>query len=378
MFTIVSENYGPGAAEIDVDTEAASSGLTPPDAAAVNYTSPISCAAVSNGPAPPPRIGGNDGSACEHMGSYAVGTTFTDTLVVQIASTSTGYASDTACVWDPGGYWDPNPGNDCATAKVIVDSPTPANADLEIVSATANVTHAKVGDNVTFTIVAKNNGPDPATLWVDTMQPIQGFTSGAYLTCASQQGLFSRGASWCEHDMAQPGQFVTDTVVSEVAPTTDGSVSDTACVLTSGINDPSPSNDCATATITLDSPCPGTMPGATQTLGNVLYNLAGEDTFTKLAPMNSFASTDRSQIVYTGDHGMGWSEYPDGWSSTWSGGAEGYHPLTTQWVHGGVLDFNLQENGGHPVGASISPWPGGTQYQTYGAWSFCERVPPYG
>jgi hypothetical protein len=74
---------------------------------------------------------------------------------------------------------------------------------------------------------------------------------------------------------------------------------------------------------------------------------------------------------------MGWTEYPDGWPSTHSGHAEGYEPATVLSVHDGVLDFNLHDNSaGRPVGADPSPLPGGNRYQTYGAWSFCERVAP--
>jgi hypothetical protein len=101
------------------------------------------------------------------------------------------------------------------------------------------------------------------------------------------------------------------------------------------------------------------------------------DTFTKAAPTGSFAASRDDQVVYVGDHGMGWTEYGDGWTSTYSGSAEGYQPSTVQSVHDGVLDFYLHNDAaGHPVGADPSPLPGGNRYQTYGAWSFCEKVAP--
>ncbi len=82
--------------------------------------------------------------------------------------------------------------------------------------------------------------------------------------------------------------------------------------------------------------------------------------------------------IYTGDHGLGWSVYPDGWSSTYTaGGIEGYQPSTVLSVHDGLLDFYLHDDAnGNPVGADVSPWPGGSEYQTYGAYSFCEKVVP--
>jgi hypothetical protein len=108
------------------------------------------------------------------------------------------------------------------------------------------------------------------------------------------------------------------------------------------------------------------------------------DTFTKDAPLGSFAQTpigypdgNSLPVVYTGDHGMGWTEYPDGWLSTNSGAVEGYQPSTVQSVHDGVLDFDLHDDAsGHPVGADPSPLPGGNRDQTYGAWSFCEKIAP--
>jgi hypothetical protein len=124
--------------------------------------------------------------------------------------------------------------------------------------------------------------------------------------------------------------------------------------------------------------CPRPATGGTQSIGGKTYALEGVDTFTKAAPVGSFASKSPDQIVYRGDHGMAWTEYPDGWPSTYSAGnAEGYQPSTVLSVHNGVLDFYLHSNSrGNPVGADPSPLPGGRRYQTYGAWSFCEKVAP--
>lgn len=123
--------------------------------------------------------------------------------------------------------------------------------------------------------------------------------------------------------------------------------------------------------------CPHRVPGRTMSIGGRAYRLKGVDTFEKSAPPGSFASSSPDRIVYRGDHGMGWTEYPDNWPSTYSGIAEGYQPSTVLSVHNGVLDFHLHNDSrDHPVGADPSPVPGGDRYQTYGAWSFCERVAP--
>lgn len=123
--------------------------------------------------------------------------------------------------------------------------------------------------------------------------------------------------------------------------------------------------------------CSSSLPGPTLTLGHKRYAREGVDTFTKNAPLGSFAQRRANAIVYIGDHGMQWTGYPDGWPSTYSGHAEGYQPSTVLSVHGGMLDFHLHNDAhGNPVGADPSPLPSGNRYQTYGAWSLCERVAP--
>lgn len=124
------------------------------------------------------------------------------------------------------------------------------------------------------------------------------------------------------------------------------------------------------------SPCPIPAPGATQTLGGRSYAQTGVDTFTKDQPSGpAWTNPSSSATVYTGDHGMAWTEYPDGWASTHS--TDGYEPSTVQSVHDGMLDFNLHTNAsGHQVGADPSPVPSGNQYQASGVWSMCEKVVP--
>jgi hypothetical protein len=105
------------------------------------------------------------------------------------------------------------------------------------------------------------------------------------------------------------------------------------------------------------------------------WMLEGQDGFTKDAAIGTFGS-DGSGPVYTGDHGMRWSEYGDGWTSTYTNGAPGYEPSVVQSVHNGVLDWYLHNYNGTPVSANPSPLPGGHQYQTYGRYSLCERIVP--
>ena len=75
-------------------------------------------------------------------------------------------------------------------------------------------------------------------------------------------------------------------------------------------------------------------------------------------------------MVYTGDHGGKWVEYPDGWPSTYTDGKPGYQPAQVLSVHDGVLDFYLHNVNGLPSGANPSPLvTGSSQYQTYGRYT---------
>jgi hypothetical protein len=99
------------------------------------------------------------------------------------------------------------------------------------------------------------------------------------------------------------------------------------------------------------------------------------DDFTVDAALGSWATSSASQVVYTGDHGGQWFEYPDGWPSTYTSGQPGYWPSQVLSVHDGMLDYYLHNYNGLPAGANPSPvLPGSTQYQTYGRYSTCFKV----
>ena len=124
-------------------------------------------------------------------------------------------------------------------------SATCPTADLAVVSNTANLSHAKVGESVTFTIVATNKGPDPAELDVyaseatDSLKAIE-------LTC--DRGI-SPDTPACEYNTLQPGETVTTILVAEVQ-VGNKVASDTACVQSEQpIIDPGLSNECATSTL---------------------------------------------------------------------------------------------------------------------------------
>jgi uncharacterized repeat protein (TIGR01451 family) len=135
-----------------------------------------------------------------------------------------------------------------AEADFVTECPpdkTCPTADLAVVSNTANLRHAKVGEEVTFTIVATNNGPEATSLDVNTTQATEGLRI-VKLTCG--RGISSDGP-FCEYGKLRPGETVTPVLVAEVQAA-NKNASDTACVLSEqAIIDPDLSNECATSTV---------------------------------------------------------------------------------------------------------------------------------
>ena len=120
-----------------------------------------------------------------------------------------------------------------AEAQFVTACPpwtTCPTADLAVVSNTAHPRHAKVGGAVTFTIVATNNGPEPAELDVYASQATDGL-SPVELIC--DRGI-SPDTPACEYGILQPGETVTTTLVAEVQAGNRKSASDTACVQSTG------------------------------------------------------------------------------------------------------------------------------------------------
>lgn len=129
----------------------------------------------------------------------------------------------------------------------------PCFADLAIVSNTPSVGQAAIGQEVTFTIVATNYGPDPSELFDTSSKVTDGLLPGS-LTCNDNLGPTPDGAN-CEYSLVQPGETVTDTLVAQVQDTDSLYASDVACVSSGEPNiygDLDLSNNCGVATVAID------------------------------------------------------------------------------------------------------------------------------
>ena len=136
-------------------------------------------------------------------------------------------------------------------------------ADLAIISNTASARHARVGDDVTFTITARNNGPDAADFVVELVGASGGVVvqwpsddgpcyRAAFASFNGANGFFSADGGACEYGVVYPGEEVAAYWL-EQRVSADSAKRQTlsACVTTTGppLNDPDPTNDCSTATV---------------------------------------------------------------------------------------------------------------------------------
>ena len=131
-----------------------------------------------------------------------------------------------------------------ALMPITAAAQTVPNADLAIVSNTANLKHAHVGQQVTFTIVATNNGPDAAELDVHVV--LQGLT---LLSETCDLGI-SADTPFCQYGIVQAGETLTTIAVVQVLSTGAKTATNLACVSSEeALNDPNTNNDCVTATV---------------------------------------------------------------------------------------------------------------------------------
>jgi large repetitive protein len=134
-----------------------------------------------------------------------------------------------------------------ALVPTAAEAQTVPNVDLAIVSNTANVKHGHLGQLVTFTILATNNGPDTApSLDVYDNSALQGLQVVEEIC---DLGI-SPDTPACEYSNVSPGQTLTTTVIAEIVGDGGKTASLTSCVQSEQlINDPNPGNACATATL---------------------------------------------------------------------------------------------------------------------------------
>ncbi len=228
---------------------------------------------------------GAGGGTCTAAGSGNIndtvnlpaGGSVTYTASCTISAAASGTLSNTATVAAPAGVTDPNATNDSAT-----DSDTlGASADLAITK-TDGVTSVTAGGSVTYIIAASNAGPSSATgaTVADTFP--------ASLTCTwtcvgAGGGTCTAAGSGNINDTVNlpVGGSVTYTASCTISAAATGTLSNTATVAApAGVTDPTPVNNSATDSDTIDAAPAGADVTGTKTAagtfvpgGNVTYTI---------------------------------------------------------------------------------------------------------
>jgi uncharacterized repeat protein (TIGR01451 family) len=238
-YTVVITNNGPSTASTLVFSEAIPANTTFVSAAATSGTGGWTCTGIS--------------ISCSNP-SFTMGSSTTFTVVVKVgAGTASGTViTDTAAV--SSSTTDPNPSNNFAIATVVVA--TAGQADLAITK-TGTPTAVLAGNNITYTLTVKNNGPATATnvTLTDTLPgstTVVSISAPAGWTCPAASGGFQN----CTNPSVASGASATFTLVLKVtAGTAPGTViTNSANVGSPTTSDPTNANNTATASSTVVSP----------------------------------------------------------------------------------------------------------------------------
>ncbi len=164
------------------------------------------------------------------------GNTVTFNVTGTVSAAATGNLINTATVTAPAGVTDPTPANNTAT-----DSDTPApRTDLSI-SKTVVIQRPDIGANVTFTLVATNNGPSAAT-GVSVADLLPGGYS--YVSSTGSLGSYNSGTGvWTIGNLAN-GNSATLTITATI--NASGTYANTA-IVSGNETDLNPVNNTSTA-----------------------------------------------------------------------------------------------------------------------------------
>lgn len=236
-YTIVASNAGPNAA----------SGSTVTDTLPATLTGAIwTCVGAGGGTCTAAGSGNINDTV-----NLPVGGSVTYTLTATVSASATGTLANTATVATPAGITDPTPGNNSATDTDTLTAQ--ANVGIAIADAPDPVV---AGGNVTYTITTTNAGPSNAaavaiSLPLGANTTFVSVTAPMGTTCTTP-AVGASGTVNCSvvADLA-PSASVLITVVVNVNAAFSGSISATA-VVSSTTADPTPGNNSATATTTVN------------------------------------------------------------------------------------------------------------------------------
>ncbi len=167
----------------------------------------------------------------------SLGSNASATLTIRATVQSAGIFLNTATI-TASDVFDTDNTDNLASASV-----TPQTADVSIAKTVSNAA-ANVGDNVTFTVVASNAGPNTATGLVLQDQIPSGYT---LISAITTRGTYNSGSGlWTIGQLSNAG---TATLTITATVLASGDYANTASVNALDQNDPDDSNDQSTATV---------------------------------------------------------------------------------------------------------------------------------
>jgi uncharacterized repeat protein (TIGR01451 family) len=162
------------------------------------------------------------------------------TISIQVQPTTIGTATNTATV--TGTQTDPNSGNNSSTATVQIVG----TADLQITK-TTQPNPVNVGSNLTYTLTLVNAGPNQAT----GVSVTDALPAGVIFASANASQGTCSGTATVNCNLGNLAVNSPATITIVVTPTTVGSISNTATVVSNEV-DPTQANNTSTATVTVN------------------------------------------------------------------------------------------------------------------------------
>ncbi len=245
-YTLVVTNHGPSAVTGALLADPAVAGLA---------KSLVACAPTPGQCVSPPTI-----AALEAGTAALPALAATETYRLAVTATVTaasGSVINTATIDPPAGVTDPTPANNSATDTDTVN-PAAVLADLAITK-TDSTTTVTAGDPTTYILVVTNNGPSSVTGALLADPAVAGLAK-SLVACAPTPGQCVSPPTVAELEagtFALPALAATETyrlVVTATVTAASGSVINTATIdPPAGVTDPTPANNSATDTDTVNS-----------------------------------------------------------------------------------------------------------------------------
>ena len=258
-FTIVATNNGP--------SDAPTVSLSDP----VPANSTFASMSQNSGPVftcTTPAAGGTGTVTCT-IATLPAAASATFTLVLNTPNGASGTLSNTVTITSATA--DPNPANNSATTTTNVAA---SSADLAITK-TATAPGVSAGADVTYTIVATNNGPSPAqnvslsdALPANTTFVSMTQSAGPAFTCTTP-AAGGTGTVTCTIAALASGGSATFTLVLNTSATAAGTISNTTTI-TSATGDPNAANNTSTAAVTVAAALADLSIAKSASAGNVI------------------------------------------------------------------------------------------------------------